>query len=392
MTGIKDDGSLSARIATIIAINQIMASTTSDKANKCTTPSINDSASIDARSSADNVLGGTVEVLQTPAPVEIRTAEPSRENYCAAPSDTQSPCQRELLGIVTLKSKFEEGYDSDGESGPWCDMEALEGEQDFEEDDLLEVDFEEDELLEVGIGADIEKERSKDIEPCTNVAESIEDDLVMSPDTGHIAIEVDVLKKMKVVDLKSELKKRGQPTSGNKSQLLTRLIDALDNKIPVGHRKEAVKKSSAPSQMKAFPNTAYWRVLKPKTESVDEPQNSTFKNPRAPTIPEEDAEYVPLKHDFDIEFERPAFTGTKEKYRMNRRGIPIKDKDGKFIFDTETRTKGCVNPSFTQKQKLGIDSTPDEFVSVFLPFGKNQHASKEYISAVGTCMVHLLVK
>ena len=65
---------------------------------------------------------------------------------------------------------------------------------------------------------------------------------------------------------------------------------------------------------------------------------------------------------------------------MNRRGIPVLDKNGNKIFDEEIRTEGCVDPSFIAKYKLGIDTTPEEFVSVFLPFGKNQHGSKEFIS------------
>ena len=64
--------------------------------------------------------------------------------------------------------------------------------------------------------------------------------------------------------------------------------------------------------MKWFPYTAYWRVLKPKNETFGEPNNATFKNPREPTIPEEDAKYVPTKHDFDIHTKRPVFTGKQD--------------------------------------------------------------------------------
>ena len=64
--------------------------------------------------------------------------------------------------------------------------------------------------------------------------------------------------------------------------------------------------------MKWFPDTAYWRVLKPKNQKVDEPNNTTFKNPRAPTITEEDDKYVPTKHDFDTHIERPVFTGKRD--------------------------------------------------------------------------------
>ena len=62
--------------------------------------------------------------------------------------------------------------------------------------------------------------------------------------------------------------------------------------------------------MKTLPDTVYWRVMKPKNETVDEPNNATFKNPRATTIPEEDAKYVPTKHDIDTHIKRPVFTGT----------------------------------------------------------------------------------
>ena len=61
--------------------------------------------------------------------------------------------------------------------------------------------------------------------------------------------------------------------------------------------------------MKWFPDTAYRRVLKPKNETVDEPNNTTFKNPRAPTITEKDAKYVTTNHDFDTHIEWPVFKG-----------------------------------------------------------------------------------
>ena len=61
--------------------------------------------------------------------------------------------------------------------------------------------------------------------------------------------------------------------------------------------------------MNWFPDTAYWRVLKSKNETVDEPNKATLKNPRAPAITKEDAKYVPTKHDSDTHIERPVFTG-----------------------------------------------------------------------------------
>ena len=73
-------------------------------------------------------------------------------------------------------------------------------------------------------------------------------------------------------------------------------------------------------------------------------------------------------------------TGTRRKYKVNRRGDVIKDKSGKKLFDTETRTKGCVDPAFIAKQNLSHKTKPEDFVGLFLPFGKNQQGTKEMVS------------
>ena len=93
---------------------------------------------------------------------------------------------------------------------------------------------------------------------------------------------------MKIPELKEELKKRGHPLIGNKCVLLERLLSALAKNIPVGNGKKPNPKKSDKNKsgggMKCFPDTTYWRVLKPKNETVDDLNNATFKNPRAPTI------------------------------------------------------------------------------------------------------------
>ena len=89
---------------------------------------------------------------------------------------------------------------------------------------------------------------------------------------------------MKIPDQREELKKRGQHLLGDNGALVERLLSELANKMNTKPKKS--DKSKSGGGMEWFPDTAYWRVLKPKNETVDEPNNSTFKNPRAPTIPE----------------------------------------------------------------------------------------------------------
>ena len=43
--------------------------------------------------------------------------------------------------------------------------------------------------------------------------------------------------------------------------------------------------------MNYFPKTAYWMPLVPNAESVDKTTNPSFKNPRAPYVVENEAEF-----------------------------------------------------------------------------------------------------
>ena len=90
--------------------------------------------------------------------------------------------------------------------------------------------------------------------------------------------------------------------------------------------------------------------------------------------------YVLARHNFNTHISRPLLTGNRYKYKVNRRGDVIMDKSGKEIFDTETRRKGCVDPEFIDKHHLGHKIKPEDFVGLFLPFGKNQQGKKEIVS------------
>ena len=129
---------------------------------------------------------------------------------------------------------------------------------------------------------------------------------------------------MKIPELKEVLKKRVQPLLGNNDDLVERLLSALAKKIPVSNENKPKPKNrdkrNSGGGMKWFQDTAYWRVLNPKNEIVDDPNNATFKNPCAPIIPEEDAKYVPTKHEFVTHIKRPVFTGM---YQQSMTLIPI---------------------------------------------------------------------
>ena len=61
--------------------------------------------------------------------------------------------------------------------------------------------------------------------------------------------------------------------------------------------------------MKIFSKDAYWEELFQLEDIVDEADNPTFSNPRAPTIEGKDAKFIPVKHNFAEVFDRPVFAG-----------------------------------------------------------------------------------
>ena len=60
-------------------------------------------------------------------------------------------------------------------------------------------------------------------------------------------------------------------------------------------KKKKPKKKTKVAGMGSFASGAFWRVLDPDEEVAEEPLNKTFKKPRAPTIEERDAEFIPVK-------------------------------------------------------------------------------------------------
>ena len=79
---------------------------------------------------------------------------------------------------------------------------------------------------------------------------------------------------------------------------------------------------------------------------------------------------VLLQHHFNTHISWPLLTGTQRKYKVNRCVDVIKDKSGKKRFDTETTTKGCVEPAFIAKNNQSHKKKSEDFVGLFLPFGK----------------------
>ena len=112
---------------------------TTDCADNCITPSTHKVASITTATDYKNRVGMSVEVPYTPLQVQNDAPEPLGGEKDPAPIGPESPRQVNLSKLFSLDSNFDEGYNSDGEIGPWCDVIVLEGEQDYDEDEIPET-------------------------------------------------------------------------------------------------------------------------------------------------------------------------------------------------------------------------------------------------------------
>ena len=294
----------------------------------------------------------------------------------------ESPRLRNLANLCKLEDNFDFGYDSDGELGPFFDMEDVEGVQMFDEPVLGEEpppetpeDNNENEVCEAE-----ENNQPKGSNSGDNVAPP-------AP-TGHVPIEEDELLKLNRDQLKHQLRIRGQKLSGNKSEMLERLQKALEEKLPVvgakkktGNKNKKKKNDNKEKGMGAFAETAYWRVLEPDEEPTEEPSNPSFKNPRAPTIEERDAKYVPVKFGFsNHKFSIPSFSAVVERISRWANGREKKDSKGKAQTEKIKRETGCVDPKVIKKYKLTTNTRPEEYADIVLPFKKNMQGGKEQLS------------
>ena len=229
--------------------------------------------------------------------------------------------------LITTESEmqFEEGYDSDRGIGPFNDAIVEEGDQLLNEVEVPEMGSTD----EIG---DVSARKTGDDPPAV-LEIQVPPMPPLPPVNIHVVIHPDVVEKFKVDELRHELKLRGQSPMGKKDELKARLVKALNEKIPVtvnvvtsgtggkGKKGGSKKKDAVKSKIgRGFPLSAKWRPLLPDSEVVAEPLNPTFKLPRAPTITEQDAAYVPPKYNFsNYTFAIPKFTGSVERRRRIRK-------------------------------------------------------------------------
>ena len=123
-----------------------------------------------------------MEVPSTPLQVQNDAPEPLGGENDPAIIEPESPRQVNLLKFSSLESNFDEGYDSDDERDPWCDVIGLKGEKDYDEDEIPETQVE-------GLIKEEDVNVSKECPVDTDSANKETEDPPPLPVDDHILIE-----------------------------------------------------------------------------------------------------------------------------------------------------------------------------------------------------------
>jgi hypothetical protein len=268
--------------------------------------------------------------------------------------------------IALHEPGFEKGYDSDGDIGPFWDAIEDEGEQEEQDDEEEEATAVANETT---IDKEIDEESEQEQEQTTTITTT---DLTMTSGATttnighHVPIANDLIDKILRPQIVIELRKRDLNVSGKKEIVRARLKQGMKDEVPVV---VAAIKNPNPKKKKATKRTSNNAPKKTSTIS--------FNLARAPTVPEDEADNVTVKKwNFAEKFERPGFLGRYPKLVKMRNGRQKMDANGLPVSEFAVREKGMPDPEFVKKHKLSVNSTPTEFIEVFVPFYLNPYNGK----------------
>ena len=275
------------------------------------------------------------------------------EHIATSPEISNIPLSPEVQSHLPLHSDLEQdGCDLDASVDPYAEV-ADEG--------PLEVD--EPPLQEVGNG---------DI-PLGVVQEDTEG-------SRFIDIPPAPLVQMKVSEIKYKLSRCGQPVGERKAVLLERLKMALFQQIPIQSTNNYPQLTT--NNLNGFSPNAKWRPLVPMEEAMEEPDNATPLM-HAPTIPVEDAEFIPQKHNCAERFDHECFVGKVKVPKLHHNGVPVR-VNAKQQMEQRVNIKDGPEADFLLEKGLNESSKPQDWFKTFLPiFDRNARIHKKSIHNSG---------
>ena len=181
-----------------------------------------------------------------------------------------------------------------------------------------------------------------------------------------VAISEAVIQRLKKAELVRELDIRNVSSAGkHKADCAILLKNLLLLCVDPARQAAVATALNRPKPLVGFPDTAYWKELKPQDAVVTEPTNR-FAAARAPTVPEDESSTIPVKHNFAEVFDRAPFLGSSRSPRKQKNGRFRQDSNGEYSdFSKTVLSKGCVHHAFLRKHNLDALSHPADWMAPF---------------------------
>jgi hypothetical protein len=234
------------------------------------------------------------------------------------------PTSKPARSITNLnENRWDEGYDSDGQIGPFFDAVAEEEDVDIAADD---DNLPQSMLEEGGVGA----------------VEAIEEAPADGDGNGIPVwlLSEETIKSLNVDQLKKAIGARGLKPKGKKGDLQQMLRDCMTQGLPIVEAPVANA-----DELSGFPVGSRWELLNPSNTPAQEPVNA-FEF-RAPT---DDPDNMPtvVKQNYDETWDRPVFAGRSGN-------------------TDNVRVQGEPRQTFIRNSGLNVNSHPVEWMDAFLP-------------------------
>ena len=249
--------------------------------------------------------------------------------------------------IMPSNEMMAEGYDSDGQCGPFIENGATDDEfysmdEDVPEDPVVAVISPEDE------GG----------ESAPEVPEA------------ELVLDAAAIEGMKVLDLRNELKKRGVRVTGNKPELKARLTAAIASGVAVLADRPAEQVSNRAGD--AFDPEAYWKLLQPEENAVNESDMTVggirFREPTMPADEHEhNAEVRPKKRNYAETFDRLPFINSVLLPARKPNGKLKQKSDGEYEYEKQLSDSTHPNIEFLREKGIDLTSHPADWFDIFFP-------------------------
>ena len=172
-------------------------------------------------------------------------------------------------------------------------------------------------------------------------------------------VSLEQAERMKVVELREELQKRGLSKAGKKETLLARLKEGIEKQVPILEGGNKISQNTAGD---SFTFGAYWKLLEQDGDFVQE----EIGEHHAPTVPPDEVQFV-KKRNYKEKFDRPPFTGTTKVPARYRNGKISQDHQGNTKYKVQVCNETVPNIEWCHSKGLGLQSHPVEWFESFVP-------------------------